>query len=118
MKQHTKALALLNGRQTKKLAPNTYARREVNGAVAIRYHGTDIVTVDPSGVVRVTNGGWKTSSTKERINWLLGLLGIKWGISQRAFSWYWSKYLGNAKHSKPIPFADCLAFSPNGGRGE
>lgn len=60
------AKALLNGRTTKKLANNTYARLEGDNVV-IKLHDTDIITYTPKKVI-LTSGGWNTVTTKERLN--------------------------------------------------
>jgi hypothetical protein len=67
----------------KKLANNTYAERrgfrvydaqpdngesEERPRIAIRLHGTDILTFWPDGSFRVNNGGWSTMTTHQRIN--------------------------------------------------
>lgn len=66
MKSYQDAKALLNGRQTKKLANNTYARLE-EGNVIIKLHNTDIITCTPRKVI-LNTGGWFTITTKERLN--------------------------------------------------
>lgn len=68
---HPHALALLNGRATRKLANNTYARKLDNGGVAVKLHATDVLTFNPDGSVTVTTGGYKTPTTKDRINGFL-----------------------------------------------
>lgn len=66
-----------NGR--KKLANNTYlvrlAPRDVPGRwdtdaphYAVRLHQTDVVTMHPDGTYTLDSGGWKTTTTKDRIN--------------------------------------------------
>lgn len=114
MKTYQKALGLLNGRTQKKIAGNTIARLEHDRSVRVSFWLTDIVSVFPDGEIRVTNGGLATVPTKERINWLLGLLDNRWGVSQKSGVWYWSKYLANGKHSKPRRFEKWNAFNATG----
>ena len=57
----------MNGRDTKKLANNTYARKEGENIV-IRLHNTDIAVFLPNGNVVLKTGGWQSSTTKSRIN--------------------------------------------------
>jgi len=64
---YQEARALLNGRATKKLANNTYARVLDDGSVAIALHGTDVVTWEPDGKCILRSGGWNTSTTRDRI---------------------------------------------------
>ncbi len=114
MKTYQKALALLNGRQSKKIAGNTIARLETDKSVRVCFYNTDIVSVFPDGEIRISSGGYQTVTTKTRINWLLGELGSQWSIHQKSRVWLWSKYLGNGKHSKPRPFLGWNAFNASG----
>lgn len=81
MKTYQQLDALLTGRchSSKKLGNNTYAVRHVetvgvNGnarlvaSIAVRLHQTDVVTFHQDGRVVLNSGGWKTSTTKARIN--------------------------------------------------
>lgn len=83
---HQKIVGLLNGRNSRKVENNTYVTRQLGGAVALRFHQTDILTAAPDGTVTVTSGGWRTVTTKARLN---EFLGDGLGISQRAGLWYW-----------------------------
>lgn len=69
-----------------KLANNTYAHR-VGDAIAIRLHDTDVPTFFPDGRIVVTSGGWRTSTTKGRIN---AYLPSGFYIWQRSGLWYWA----------------------------
>lgn len=54
-------------KDSKKLANNTYLVR--NGEdIAIRLHSTNVVTYKQDGSIVLNSGGWKTSTTKDRIN--------------------------------------------------
>jgi hypothetical protein len=73
------------GRDQRKLANNTYGRIEPDETVVVRYHSTDIVRAYPNGDTVYTSGGWRTQSTKERINrWLPP--GI--GLHQENHEWF------------------------------
>jgi hypothetical protein len=52
----------------RKVGNNTYAERRDDGSIAIRLHATDIVTVSPTGLLILESGGWRTVTTKDRIN--------------------------------------------------
>jgi hypothetical protein len=76
---HADALELVRHARTgvlleeKKVANNTVARlvdpeAGVRSPVAIRLHSTDVVTISPDNVVTLDTGGWRTVTTKERIN--------------------------------------------------
>lgn len=46
---------------------NTLRVEYKDGSSAIRLHDTDIVTFDKKGNITLNSGGWRTSTTKERI---------------------------------------------------
>ena len=98
------ALAATNGRDSKRIANNTYAERRYpytmdNPSVAIRFHKTDIVTYHPQSaeqggeVVELSSGNWRTHITLARINAYLphGWRGTStagvWDISTGERSW-------------------------------
>lgn len=94
-----------NGR---KLGNNTYAERKGDD-VAIRLHTTDILTYKSDGSVVVTSGGWKTVTTKSRLN---EYLPFGYAITQTKGVWYWAKYRQN--NSDITPFTDGDSISPDG----
>lgn len=53
---------------SRKLANNTYAERRDGGALAVRLHATDVVTLRPDGTVTLDTGGWFTPTTKDRMH--------------------------------------------------
>ncbi len=81
--------ALLTGRNknSRKLANNTYAIRHTD-TIAIRLHSTDIITYHLNGHITFDDGGWRTVTTKARINkfspyWISQEKGV-WHIGTRA----------------------------------
>ena len=103
MKTHTHALALLNGRKTRKLANNTYARTLENGGVAVKLHDTDILTFNPDGSVTVNSGGYKSRTTKARLNSLVPSGFPR--LYQSKGVWHWSN---------GATFQDGDTFGPKG----
>jgi len=97
--------ALLTGRnaQRRKLANNTYAERRDDGSIAIRLHQTDIATFKTDGSIVANTGGWKTHTTKERLNEYLPAR-----IWQKSGRWF----LG--ENGKTLEFADGLTFHADG----
>lgn len=64
-----KANELLRGRNKlrRKLGNNTYLER--NGAdICVRLHATIIILFQPDGVTMLDSGGWRTVTTKARLN--------------------------------------------------
>lgn len=62
---------LLGGRSEKKVGHNTIIHKNYDGDIAIRYHNTDIVTINRLDNIKLNNGNWYTSTTKGRLNQLV-----------------------------------------------
>lgn len=77
--------AMLTSRGQKKIGNNTYLRRRDAVTISLQYHATDVVTFTPSGLI-LTSGGWRTVTTKERINWALESVGYR--VSQDKGTWF------------------------------
>lgn len=89
----------LAGRQEKKLANNTVIYRGDDGSIGVRLHRTTVVRYFRNGDVMLDSGGYRTVTTKQRINQLLpGMI----GLSQRDYNWtVENRYLGTKE-----PFRD------------
>jgi hypothetical protein len=72
----------LGSRESRKLDNNTYLKRRGDN-IAVLLHETDIVTMKPDGVNVLNSGGWKTVTTKDRINKFSDVC-----ITQRKGVWY------------------------------
>lgn len=81
------ALAKLGARGSRKIGNNTYLQRSGEN-IAVRLHSTEILTFKPSGEAVVNTGGWKTVTTKARLN---EYLPCQLGIGQTRGQWYWLK---------------------------
>lgn len=85
------ACAKLGKRATKKLANNTYLHREDAHTLAVRLHATDVVLIHDDGSYTLDSGGWRTVTTKDRIN--------QYGpvrVYQQQLEWYWM--VGDVRH--------------------
>jgi len=67
MRTFTEASNRLGSRESRKLENNTYLQRR-GEAIAVKLHSTDVVTFQPDGRVVLTSGGWRTPTTKDRLN--------------------------------------------------
>ena len=56
---------------------------EIGGVYKLKLHGNTIATIDELGVLSVSNAGWATNTTKERLN---GIPGVH--IKQKNWNWY------------------------------
>lgn len=82
---------------------------EVQPCVTIlRLHGNPIAYRynDPERSLSITNCGWQSNTTKERLNGLLSALNMG-GITQRNWEWYlngkkWSGRLIDVEQSAPL----------------
>lgn len=91
--QFSKYNEQLTGRnaQRRKLGNNTYVERRGADSIALRLHYTDILLFNRDGETVANSGGWKTVTTKARLNQYLP---DGFGISQRGGIWYWTQYNG------------------------
>ena len=53
----------------------------------VRYHSTDVVTITPERIVLDT-GGWRTATTKTRMNQAAYQFGFNYAVVQRKGEWY------------------------------
>ena len=56
---------------------------EIGGQYKLKLHGNTIATIDELGVLSISNAGWASNTTKERLN---GLPNVR--INQKKFQWY------------------------------
>jgi len=68
-----------------KVANNTYAERVGANVIGIRLHNTYVVEYHRDGSVIVNDGGYRTVTTKARINEFIPVL---WGVYQHDREWY------------------------------
>lgn len=88
------------------IANNTRLYERENNSISIQLHNTDIVTYKANGDIVLNSGGWKTVTTKSRINEYLE----KWIITQHNSIWY----LGHGWDSPEYLFEDGITIHPDG----
>lgn len=54
-----------------------------NGKLIMYLHGNEIARIEDDGGISITDAGWQTATTKERLN---GLSGVE--IKQKNFQWH------------------------------
>lgn len=90
-------------KSSKIIGANTVEYVRENGDRVIRLHHTDIVTFKPNSDIVLNSGGWKTPTTKDRMN----SASPKINVQQRNSVWF----LGGGDD---YPFADGITIHPDG----
>ena len=93
----------------------TSVQRDPDGTLRVVYHATEVVTVDPNGTITLRTGGWKTNTTKARMNQTANQFGLGFQVGQSNFQWAVSVSRGDGGVTPPrvIPFdKDTLIFHP------
>lgn len=80
-----------------------------NGKIAVCYHETDVLTYCPDGTIVLDSGGWKTSTTKARIN---EYIPSGWTVYQDKGIWYLQKGHWGRGDYESYPFADGMSLNP------
>ena len=83
---YTEAAAVLNGRDSVKLGNNTWLE-SFSGGIAVRLHNTRIVWFHEDGRVTLHTGGYRTVTTKDRLNQF-----IYGKVYQKAHQWYYVRH--------------------------
>jgi hypothetical protein len=99
MNNYKEALEVLKNRTSKKLDNNTYLEKRENGNLAVKLHQTDVVTYTPKNEVILSSGGWKTPTTKDRINKF-----SRAGITQKNNQWFVYVKADYSNPDKPVYF--------------
>jgi hypothetical protein len=79
----------LGSKDSRKVSHNTYAERQADGSIGIRLHSTVILTFHSDETMTLNSGGWRTVTTKDRLNSILPApLGVSsdhgvWTVSRR-----------------------------------
>ena len=69
----------------RKLAHNTYVESDHDGSIGVRFHSTRILTFHPEGSFTVSTGGYRSVTTKQRLN---ALFPAGYRIFQKAYAWH------------------------------
>lgn len=108
--QYDEAKALLKTARVqargKKINHHTYIVPADNEAVAVRLHETNIVTFAPDGTITLNSGGWRTATTKERMNDALRDHGVQ--ITASNGMWY----VGGSLFYENIAIKDGVVLNP------
>ena len=85
---------------------NTRIERDGDHAIRVILHNTCVVEVTPTEIT-LNSGGWKTTTTKARMNQTSNQFGLGFGVFQKDFDWFVSW------DGKDIPFQDNMVIFRN-----
>lgn len=74
-----------------------------NGIITVYYHSTPVVTIYPGSVV-LNSGGWRTATTKTRMNQAANQFALGFTVTQVKGDWFVDTLDGR------IPFTDGMQF--------
>jgi hypothetical protein len=77
----------------------------LDGRLIVTYHTTPIVVVDAQGGVTLHSGGWRSHTTKTRMNQAASQLDLGYHVFQRHHQWF-----VRVAGCDPVPFADGMHF--------
>lgn len=83
-----------------------------NGRITVAYHQT-IVVERVNGIITLDSGGWRTATTKTRMNQASNQYGLGFHVWQRDHKWYVTT--ATDPHSGiDTPFYDGMQIGPDG----
>jgi hypothetical protein len=113
MTTKTESLANIDCTESRVIANNTFEYFREDGTRVIRLHTTDIMEFRPDGTIKLNSGGWRTVTTKERMNRYLpcgriyqdkGIWYYSGGRLEQAIVAYSDGMVIDAKTGKPIDY--------------
>lgn len=87
------------------------------GMTTIMYHSTEVVQFNDDFII-LDSGGWRTLTTKTRMNQASNQFGLGFKVYQEDFDWFVVRQVGepNKRHfdwDNPIPFEDGMELVRN-----
>lgn len=108
---YSECAGLLQGRnrESRKVANNTYLHRGYNSDAyfAVVLHGTTVVRVNADGTYTLNSGGYRTVTTKERINCFSPAC-----LFQKDWAWY--VRCDPTRWQDRVPFRDGMRVNSDG----
>jgi len=102
---------ILAGRNRRKIRPNTYLVADIDlvgdPIISVIFHATTIVKAHADGRIWLNSGGWRTVTTKDRLNHVLPA----WlRVHQTNYAWF----ISNRVTGDEIPFEDRMTLTGEG----
>ncbi len=85
---------------------NTTVINHSNGATSVILYKTEVVMFKPDGYITLDSGGWKTDTTRNRMNQASNQFNLGYRVYQKEGAWY----VLVANISEPLPFVDGIRF--------
>ena len=76
----------LGNKNDRKIGFETIVHRVDDYEIAIKHYRTNILVVDATNIVTINTNGWKTKTTKDRLNQFLNCMRV--GIAQKKGEWF------------------------------
>lgn len=82
-----------------------------SGDIAVTYHQTLVVDLR-DGIVTLDSGGWKTATTKARMNQASNQFGLGFSVYAKDHVWYvdMADPARSFQHTKTVKFEDGMTF--------
>ena len=97
---------------------HTKVTRKGDGELRVAYHNTDVVVVHANGNITLDTGGWRTLTTKTRMNQASNQFGLGFQVHQAKGQWF--VRMGNWNETpKAVDLAfdeRMVSFNPRTGR--
>jgi hypothetical protein len=94
--------------QTQKLGRTATSVRTEDGTIYVRYHNTDVVAFTDR-VIELNSGGWRTVTTKARMNQASSQFGLGFYVRQDKGRWF-VRLPGKIYADSAIPFMDGMVL--------
>ena len=83
---------------------HTAIQRSRDGITRIVYHSTSVVEIAPDGSVTLDSGGWRTSTTKTRMNQASNQFALGFQVYAKHGAWFVSF------DGRDLPFSDGMTI--------
>lgn len=80
-----------------------------DGALRVRYHTTDIVVVDSTGLITLNSDGWRTATTKRRMNQTANQCNLGFQVVQHKGEWF-VQFYKDGRVYRTMRFQDGMTF--------
>lgn len=98
-------------RMNKLSAYRTTVAPAADGGTVITYVSTPIVHIHPDKSVTLNSGGYRTVTTKRKMNQAARQFDLGYGVFQRDFDWFVSRWSNeHGKWGGEVPFVDGMTL--------